>query len=47
VSVSKLAREHGINANMLFNWRRRYRERRKAAAATTLVPVSIIGRRAS
>ncbi|WP_404988028.1 transposase [Caballeronia sp. LZ043] len=24
VSVSKLAREHGIKANMLFKWRRRY-----------------------
>lgn len=44
VSVSKLAREHGINANMLFNWRRRYRERQKAAQATTatLIPVAVI-----
>jgi transposase len=25
VSVSLLAREHGINANMLFKWRRQYR----------------------
>lgn len=25
ISVSKLAREHGINANLLFKWRRRYR----------------------
>nr|WP_322787813.1 transposase [Paraburkholderia bannensis] len=24
VSVAKLARENGINANMLFTWRRRY-----------------------
>lgn len=24
-SVSRLAREHGINANMLFKWRRHYR----------------------
>jgi transposase len=26
VSVSKLARQHGINANMLFKWRRDLRE---------------------
>lgn len=25
VSVSKLAQEHGINANQLFKWRRHYR----------------------
>ena len=26
ISVAKLALEHGINANMLFKWRRHYRE---------------------
>ena len=25
ISVAKLALEHGINANMLFKWRRHYR----------------------
>src|ERR1700742_2242735 len=44
VSVSKLARENGVNANMLFDWRRRYREQQKAAQAmpATLVPVTVI-----
>ncbi|WP_200821829.1 transposase [Caballeronia humi] len=37
VSVSKLARGHGINANMLFKWRRRYRAE-QAAGTTELVP---------
>src|SRR5260370_22540492 len=31
VSVAKLAREHGINANMLFAWRRRYRAQQQPA----------------
>jgi len=26
VSIAKLAREHGINDNLLFNWRQRYRQ---------------------
>ena len=30
VSVAKLAREHGINANMLFAWRRRLPRRLKS-----------------
>ena len=45
VSVSKLARENGINANMLFSWRKRYREKQREAAqvaAATLVPVAVI-----
>ncbi|MBK3843994.1 transposase [Paraburkholderia aspalathi] len=41
VSVSKLAREHGINANMLFKWRRRYRAE-QAAGTTELVPVTVV-----
>ncbi|WP_429346943.1 IS66-like element accessory protein TnpA [Paraburkholderia sp. Clong3] len=41
VSVSKLAREHGINANMLFKWRRRYRAE-QAAGTTGLVPVMVV-----
>jgi len=39
VSVSKLAREHGINANMLFTWRRRYQAQQQEA--TVLLPVTI------
>lgn len=40
VSVSKLAREHGINANMLFTWRRRYRAEQRQET-TALLPVTI------
>jgi transposase-like protein len=27
VSLARLALEHGINANLLFKWRRQYRQR--------------------
>ena len=40
-SVAKLARENGINANMLFTWRRRYREQLQAGT-TALIPVSVL-----
>jgi len=40
VSVSKLAREHGINANMLFTWRRRYRMEQRQDAAV-LLPATV------
>ena len=40
VSVSKLAREHGINANMLFTWRRRYQAQQQQEAAV-LLPVTV------
>lgn len=46
VSVAKLALKHGINANMLFKWRRQYRAGRfdvaeggKIADPVTLIPV--------
>lgn len=42
VSVSKLAREHGINANILFKWRRQYRAEQHAGT-TELVPVRVVG----
>ena len=44
VSVSRLAQEHGVNANLLFKWRRHYRAGLfdKAAAPTALLPVSIM-----
>lgn len=44
VSVSRLAREHGINANMLFAWRRHYRAGLLGAAPAAqpaLLPVTI------
>ncbi|WP_322075634.1 IS66-like element accessory protein TnpA [Burkholderia cenocepacia] len=41
VSVAKLARENGINANMLFSWRRRYRAQLQAAT-TSLIPVTVL-----
>jgi transposase len=41
VSVSKLARDNGINANMLFTWRRRYREQLQAETAS-LIPVTVV-----
>jgi transposase len=44
VSVSKLAQEHGINANQLFKWRRHYRAGLFDAptASTALLPVSLV-----
>lgn len=44
MSVSRLAREHGVNANMLFKWRRHYRASVLGAASTAqpaLLPVTI------
>lgn len=41
VSVAKLARENGINSNMLFTWRRRYREQLQAET-TSLIPVTVV-----
>jgi len=44
-SVSALAQEHGINANLLFNWRRLHlRAQREACAMVapqTLLPVTV------
>lgn len=43
VSVSRLAQEHGVNANLLFKWRRHYRAGMFDEAATpTLLPVSVM-----
>ncbi|QAU34908.1 transposase [Janthinobacterium sp. 17J80-10] len=42
VSVSRLAREHGINANMLFKWRRHYRAGLfDSTASSALLPVVV------
>lgn len=44
-SVAAIAQEHGINANLLFNWRRLHLRARKPAADVpappTLVPVTV------
>lgn len=47
-SVSALAQEHGINANLLFNWRRLHLQAQNldaaaaaAAAVPTLLPVTV------
>jgi transposase len=41
-SVSRIAREHGLNDNMVFKWRHRYRKELGATASTS-TPVSGIG----
>lgn len=48
-SVARIARENGINANQVFNWRKLYREGllgSEGKTAANLLPVSVIaGRR--
>jgi transposase len=45
VSIAAVARQHGVNANLLFNWRRRYQqgllEQSREPLAATLLPVQI------
>lgn len=41
VSVARLARENGINANMLYTWRRRYLAEQQASS-TRLLPVVLL-----
>ncbi len=44
-SVARIAREHGINANQVFSWRKLYREGLLGAsgkAASKLLPVTVI-----
>jgi transposase len=45
VSVARLAREHGVNANQVFSWRKMYEAGQLVAAATTptkaLLPVVV------
>ena len=46
-SVARVARAHGLNANVVFHWRRLYREGKLAvepAQAMKLLPVSIAER---
>jgi transposase len=45
-SVSKIAQRHALNANQLFQWRRKYREGRLGARTTAkLLPVAITDER--
>ncbi len=44
-SVARIAREHGINANQVFNWRRLYREGllgTEGKTAANLLPVTVV-----
>ncbi|ECI4647508.1 transposase [Salmonella enterica subsp. enterica serovar Ball] len=44
VNIAQLAREHGINDNLLFNWRRKHQEEQgksRQDAALVLMPVEI------
>jgi transposase len=40
-SVARVARAHGLNANVVFHWRREYRDGKLAAAG--LLPVVVTG----
>ena len=40
-SVARLAREHGINANQLFLWRKQHREGMLGESSPSLLPVTI------
>ena len=40
-SVARLAREHGINANQLFLWRKQHREGMLGETSASLLPVTI------
>ena len=49
-SVAEVARRHGVNANLLFGWRRQYRQgvlRRHTRAPTKLLPVRVRADQAS
>jgi len=44
VSVARIAREHGVNANQVFGWRKLYREGRlgeEGKAVANLLPVTV------
>lgn len=46
VSVARVARAHGVNANQVFHWRKLYREGRlsEGRSGTALIPVRVIDR---
>jgi transposase len=41
-SVARIAREHGINANQLFKWRRQYLLAAQDAQSVSLLPVTLV-----
>jgi transposase len=46
VSVARVARAHGVNANQVFHWRKLYREGRltEVSAGAALIPVRVTDR---
>jgi transposase len=45
-SVAEVAREHGVNANQVFNWRRKYRQGQMVKASPNLLPVRVVAGKA-
>lgn len=43
ISISRVARRHEINANLLFTWRRQMRPSSTAEPPMELIPVDIVG----
>jgi len=42
ISVAELSQKYGVNANQIFQWRKRYREGRlENSTATNLLPVTV------
>lgn len=41
-SVALVARAHGVNANLVFNWRRLYRVGRLGGGKSKLLPVRVV-----
>ena len=46
-SVAQIARKHGINANQVFLWRKRYREGQLPDTKPTLLPVTLTPQKVS
>lgn len=42
-SVARIAQRHGVNANLLFTWRRQLQQTAAAVAGATLLPVTVDG----
>ena len=41
-SVALIAREHGVNANQVFHWRKLHREGQLGDASSAMVPVTVV-----
>ena len=41
-SVALIAREHGVNANQVFHWRKLHREGQLGDASSAMVPVTVL-----